>query len=703
MSGFVGIDLGTTYSALAYIDAFGRAKICLNAEGNATTPSVVSILPDHSTTIGEEAVEYQISNLEPTASLFKREMGRPDFVWEAHGRDYSATDLSAAFLTKMLDAAEAELGWRPTDAVVTVPAYFRDPERAATKAAAEQAGLRLIQTVNEPTAAAIAYGLKADASKGKVLVFDLGGGTFDVSVVELGDESKVLTSKGDHFLGGRDWDEQIVTEIAMLFEDEFGEALLETCESQGDLWHQAEITKKRLSGAEEAKVAVQAGGHHGVYQISRTRFEALTSDLVSRCMALTDIVLKTLNLKPSDIAEVLLVGGSTRMPMIKAALARKFTCKARAAVNPDEAVALGAAILAAQQQATPQKTGIAALFSTEARTQIAMAPEIVDVTNHSLGMIAVNEEGSAFENSIILPKDTRVPARQSRTYIHRFSDSHDEMEIFLTQGETSAVDDPVYLGRYGVSGLPSTPYGSPVKIEVEYAYDKSAIVSVAARIAGQSKWVATKKHPVPADVPGRFLAPPPPKIEPKPLSVYIFVDVSGSMTADPIRKAKAAASDFVKSMDLSNAAVGIGVVADKCKVLQLATKDPKKLAHAIDRIKVGVEDTGYANSAHPFDEIRSQLQKKSGLFSSDKSIRAAIVLADGQWSNQSGAVRAAKACHEDGIEIIGIGFGSADEKFLQDISSARDLSILTSEDGLSQAFATVAQVLNERSGVASGG
>lgn len=702
MSTRVGIDLGTTNSCIAYIDDIGQPVVCPNAEGKSTTPSVVAIKSDGQVLVGDDAVEMAIHCLEPSVANFKRDMGDPTFLWEAHGRTYSPVELSAFILKKLVDDAEMALGVRPRQAVVTVPAYFRDPERVATRRAIDLAGLEEIQIVNEPTAAAIAYGAENHDKQARILVYDLGGGTFDVTVLDLDRDWRVLGSNGDHHLGGADWDERLAQYFAELFEEEHDQDPFADPEARADMMPAIEGAKRRLSSISTVRLSIGAHGQRSSYSIDRSTFEQITADLVARTMALTDDILDELDLKSAQIDEVVLVGGSTRMPMVVETLTKKFGQTPRRSINPDEAVALGAAILAETKQQDLTEAGKKTFFglshrpavpSGNASTGLRYRP-IQDITNHSLGMIAVNEKKDAYINVPILPRNQPIPCKAHRPFHFIFHKPSDQLEVFVTQGELSDPSSVAFVGRYIVSNLPGTEFRKPSTIEIAYHYDGSGVVSVKARQKGQRDWTPVSPQPLPNDVPERFTIPPEPEVIREHLSIVIFIDVSGSMSGKPLAESKTAAKRFLEDSDLTSTSIGIGVVSNSSRVLLKPSQNAKEIELAINNIECGSE--GYGNEAHPFDDIYELMSGVDGLC-------AGIVLADGVWYEQEKekekAIQEAERCHNAQIEIVGIGFGSADESFIKAISSLSDLGGLTSQDRLSETFSSVAQVLGEKAGM----
>ncbi len=678
----VGIDLGTTNCAVARLDGDGRPAIVSNRFGEPVTPSVICFRGDQ-ILVGQEAKELQAAGEPQVAAFFKRQLGVPQFVFFAEGHDYTAVELSALMLGTLKREAEQTLGETITHAVVTVPAYFRNPQREATLAAGRQAGLDVLQVINEPTAAAVAYGLGHAQEDQTLVVYDLGGGTFDVTLLRLaGREIRILTSDGDHELGGKDWDDRVVEFLASRFEAEFGADPLDDLESLSDLLVRAEEVKKRLTVAESAPISIIHDGERGRYVLDRGTFNTITADLMERTIALTTKVLEDQSLTPAEVDGVLLVGGSTRMPMVREFIRRRFGRPPTTGVNVDEAVALGAARVAAER--LQEVTGAA-----KPRWSLAGAVRTVDVTNHSLGMIAVNEDGSAFVNSIILPKNTPIPCQETRPYQHRTRRRGENLlEVFMTQGESEAAADVTYLGKYVLHEVPWIEGGVTV-IDVEYQYDASGTVRVDGRVRATGQPLRLTVEPLPADVPDRFLKRPEETVEAVHVTAYLAFDLSGSMSGAPLCEAQKAAKSFLRSTDLSHSSVGIIAFADSVEVKLEASQNGRKIERAIDGLSIG--EVGYGNGAEPFSEVRR-------LLASVDEPKFAITLADGVWFDQPEAVRQAKACHADGIDSIAIGFGDADRDFLRDIASSDEASFFTTMGGLVETFTNIAQVLTESQG-----
>lgn len=678
----IGIDLGTTNSAIAQLDHHGKPIVIPNELGESITPSVICFEPGQ-TSFGAPAKELQSLGSYPVAVFFKRQMGDEYFLFHVDGVDYTAVDLSAMLLKKLVEDAQSRLGQNINDVVITVPAYFKDPERQATIAAGKAAGLNVLQVINEPTAAAVAYGLDKAKDKQTVLVYDLGGGTFDVTLLSLDNgQVRVINSDGDHQLGGKDWDDRIIDYLANQFEQEFGSDPLEDAESMADLLIQAEDAKKKLTKFEKTTVSITHEGDKGRYTLERSTFESITSDLMERTMSLTTRVMEDISVKPEQLDGVLLVGGSTRMPMVHEFIERDLKVKLLHGVNVDEAVALGAAMVAAERL-TEQS---ASAFSLGGRTKT------IDVTNHSLGMIAVNTNQTAYLNSIILPKNATIPCQQERPFQHRTRrNGTNELEIYMTQGESEGPGDVAYLGRYLVTDIPHQQ-GKPAVIDIEYQYDQSGTVNVAATERNSRKTLPITVEPLPSDIPQRFLLPPEIEQAAEPVTAYLAFDLSGSMSGSPLRAAQDAALGFLQNTDLGHCAIGIIAFSDRTKTTLKATQNAKKIEAAIRALSVG--ETGYGNDTDPFDELHKLLKKVDGQ-------RFGIVLADGAWFHQDVAVQKAKRCHKEEIEVIAIGFGGADKQFLNEIASTDEGSFFTSQEGLVETFSTIAQVLTESGGTVS--
>jgi molecular chaperone DnaK (HSP70) len=578
--------------------------------------------------------------------------------------------------------AEEFLGKPVTDAVITVPAYFNNMQRQATIEAGQKARLNVLRIISEPTSAALAYGVRPQQSSSKVLVYDLGGGTFDVSLVEVTpDELRVIATDGDHMLGGKDWDDRILQYLANEFENEFGVELIG--DDFNDLMILAERTKISLSAKQSITLPVKGNGRSSTYEITRTQFEQMTQDLMERTQMLVERVLEEANLTWSDLEGAVLVGGSTRMPMVRDYVERMSGKPAIGGVNPDEAVALGAAIQAAMDLESKKS-------SSEPILSLAGRKKTTDVISHSLGLIAVSEDGSKYLNSIIIAKNQPIPCQQTRPYQLRVRKREEnKLEVFMTQGESNDPMTCAYLGMYVFTDIPEVSSKVAV-IDITYSYNINGVVEVSAVERSTQHKLKLSIEALPADVPDdRFLKSPQETIVREHLNLYMAFDLSGSMNGKPLREAKQAAHGFVAQCDLTTTSIGIIEFSDKVWTSIKVSQNIREITNSINKLKIG--RTGYGNGTHPFDEIFSLLRNA-------KDLRYAIVLADGVWENQSAAIKAARLCHKLGIEIIAIGFGGADRDFLRKISSRENLSFFTDLSRLTETFTTIAQELTETGG-----
>src|SRR4051812_32945304 len=383
MAPLVGIDLGTTNSVVAHRNAYGRPEVIANREGQNITPSVIYFGSDPPA-VGQEAKEWARLGNDEIASFFKPHMGNPLYQLRFHGRDYDASQLSALVLARLKADAEAKLGQVVDRAVITVPAYFADAQRKATIEAGLAAGLEVLRIINEPTAAALAYGLQRSGATETVLIYDLGGGTFDVTVARITpDEVAVLATAGDHDLGGKNWDDRIATFLAEKFAAETGIDPLDDPVALNEVLVRSEQAKWALSERSATRITLQLGPERRGFELSRAEFEGMTFPLMDRTRRLTEEALEEAKLDWARLTGILLVGGSTRMPMVRQYVTQMAGQPPRAGVNVDEVVALGAAIQAAME------VGQAADGATTPRFTLAGARRISDVMSHSLGTVAV--------------------------------------------------------------------------------------------------------------------------------------------------------------------------------------------------------------------------------------------------------------------------------------------------------------------------
>ena len=715
MSISIGIDLGTTYSAAAYVNSdTGKPEIIQNPEGQKITPSVIRFW-NGEPVFGAEAEDAFNAGESGCAATFKRNMGKNETYCTIDGVDYTAEKLSSMLLRYIKDYVESETGEKIKDAVITVPAYFYAVEREATVKAAEEAGLKVKKIIDEPNAAAIAYGLNHWRENANILVYDLGGGTFDVTLIHMHKDGELQTvvTRGDHFLGGRDWDNRLEKILINKFADETGLDIESDTDALKTIRGLSEGIKKQFSKMPSVTATANFTGYgRASVKVTREEFEDASIDLLRRTGDFCRAVLDEAGLNVDDVTDVLLVGGSTRMLAVSNYLAEIFGKKPIAHVNPDEAVALGAAVQATKENSKPTQLSItikggkkvtdrgkiSGLFKpkVKAETKITGLEKIklVETTAHAMGMIAVSQDGTRYINDIIIPANHPRPVRAAKAFSFRTSPCDaNEMEIYVIQGDKEAPLENSIPYRYIVTGIEyKRENKGKATIKVQYTYDNNGIIHVEARQDNSNKNLSVRREFVPDDM-SKFSRP----VEataaplPDPLNVAMAVDVSGSMSGEPLRDAKKAMRDFIDQLDFSYTRVAVMVVSDRVKIKCKLTSNPRDAKNAVDAIREC--ETGVCNDAHPFDDIKKLLRNEDGN-------NFAIILADGVWDYQDEAVKVAKECNRAGIETAAIGFGDADEAFLHDVSSsdANAIFVAGSSD-LGAAFGTIAQSLGGSSSI----
>ncbi|TVQ89613.1 MAG: Hsp70 family protein [Deltaproteobacteria bacterium] len=545
----LGIDLGTTYSAVAHVNRFGKPEILANAEGQPTTPSVVYFYDQDGVVVGEEAIKMCVMEPENVVRFIKRSMGEDGFALEFFGHAYTPQEISALILRKLKEDAEALTGEEIHDAVITVPAYFNTSQRGATVEAGSIAGLNVLSVINEPTAAAIAYGIDKLGGERTLLVFDLGGGTFDVTVMKVeGHKLRTLASDGNAELGGKDWDDRLVNHVAEQFVESHGSDPRDEPSPFQELYERCLAAKITLSAKEQAMIPVNYKGRRAGVRVSRDEFEDMTRDLVQQCIETTQLVLEKAGLDQSEVSDLLLVGGATRMPMIREALERAFGRPPIADLNPDECVALGASLAgviryrpdhpafsqadeppppapvdrrtpspspaprrAPNPSASAAAIGLADGGSFAVRsgppsipptTEVAPEPgsdpdhpvfalpgdvQIEDATTHPLGIIVLdrNRQERVVE---LIPEGTPLP----HEFHGRFTYAYENMRavrVEVTEGHGTYRDEVSVMAKVELRGLPPRPKGTPIDVIYRYSVDQILSVQVIDVETGQSREV----------------------------------------------------------------------------------------------------------------------------------------------------------------------------------------------------------------------
>lgn len=713
----IGIDLGTTFCAVARMDEKKGQPVIIPIAGGKIVPSVIQFFPDGDISVGVDAKEAYEAGEPGCASNFKRGMGKPGIYCSVYDREYTAEDLSAILLSYLKEEAEAQTGEKVEEAVITVPAYFYHKERQATMRAAKKAGLNVRQIINEPTAAAMNYGVNHWRENARIMVYDLGGGTFDVTLVQMG-KGNQMSSKatlGNHTLGGKDWDERLTSLIENRIEEETGVVVADYVDVHQTVCQSVESIKRSLTTHASTKFTIRLpdyGAH--TLEISRSEFDSCTVDLLERTGTLCEKILTDLKIKWQDITDVLLVGGSTRMPQVSAYIKRMSGHTPLNQVHPDEAVALGAAIqvhlplpeyidLSMEIASAPASGGgfrfrkarggqepaamTLGVVGKETYLETALSMQQRDVVAHAMGVIAVDESGTRYINRTIVPANQSIPVKCAESFhFYTTSGGDNEVEIYMLQGTKSPVEAEV-IGKYVASGIQHNREKNPTTIRIQYSYDINGIVHVQVRQENNNYDLPIREEPVPADMsqfgrPVEVQAP----VRAEDLSVVMVIDASYSMVDDPLRDAKKAMCHFVDTLSDYPGHVEIGVVAvaDRSVVIQELTDHFSTCKKKINGIECGV--AGIANDAQPFDDVLRMLQRCRGR-------KFSIVLADGMWQNQSTAIQRAQNCWRSNIDITGIGFGSADEKFIRAISSGDVQAMLVSQSELTQSFGKIAQAI----------
>ena len=667
MTKIVGIDLGTTFSAIAHINENGVPELIPNKGGERLTPSVI-LYENGEFDVGEDAKRAAIAYPEDIVEFIKLEMGKSitDCSREFGRKQYAPEDLSAEILKTLKGDAEKALGEQITDAVITVPAYFNDPQRKATIRAGEIAGLNVRRIINEPTAAALSYGTHLSDSQSMILVFDLGGGTFDVTIMEVkGEEMNVLGTGGDHRLGGKDWDEKIINHVAEHFEMEHGENPLTDPSVSRDIRERAVDAKIALSARSSTTLNINYAGKPLRFQLTRQDFEAMTTDLVERCRSLVDVVLYEKQMTTDQIDTVLLVGGSTRMPMIKNMIEEHFGKPPQVSGSPDETVALGAALMGEL------------IEPSQVRAKTVGIKRLIDVCSYSLGMAVLSESGE-LRNSTIIPKNTSIPCDVSKDN-YRTAPNQTEFDVIVLQGsEEFSPRECEVREAHEVSGIPKYP--KETQIKVTFKYNVNGTIDVEAEDVQSKKILSTQEKEGDIDW-DALVAPDPVSM---PMDIALVIDCSSSMSDDELKDAKEAAYRFLDNIDPSSH-VGLVSFGIDTEIEMDLTQDFDELQKAIANLTSG--------GTTPMDKAIA-LTKDELLIHSEK-VNVLILLTDGYPDDGDTTREEAKLAKNKDIRIIAIGVGDGvDSDYLEEIASTPDDYHFVEESvQLESTFTTIASRL----------
>ena len=553
------------------------------------------------------------------------------------------------------------------EAVITVPAYFNDFQRTATIRAGEACGIKVQKIINEPTAAAISYGYKHSADK-TIMVYDLGGGTFDVTIVRISKGNiEVIGTDGNHILGGKDWDAAIVKYVCDQFIDEFDVDPRDDLPTKNELIVAAEGYKKTLSIAETVTIPINYEGYSAKYTLTRSEFESMTEYLLIATKEVCQNLMGDLGLAWTDIDEILLVGGSTRMPAVSNFLRDMTGREVIAHSDTDLAVAKGAAI-------------VGELYSSNATGLRAM--QVSDVTAHSLGVLSVSQDGSKFVNEIMIKKNSKVPATVRKPFRLNKGNMTEKIEVYTLQGESRIPLDCNVLAKVVISGFYNN--GQGVEVAIEYNYDQNGVVNITAFQGEDPLNVDTM--PIDEDIRWMGGSPKSRRGDESILkNIAICVDLSRSMEGDPIEHAKSSIRDFVNTLQDKDTYFSLIGFGDKIKVVQELNNDPSVVLNSIEDLKVKM--VGRGTDASPLDTARSMLASKPG-------VGIIVVLTDGIWGKRDKAVDQALGCRNDNITIIAVGLGEADTSFLRQIATVDDGALFTTIDRLGETFGTIATAIS---------
>ena len=618
----IGIDLGTTFSATSYVNKHGVPDIIPNEHGERITPSVIFFDNDQ-IVVGTEAEKGAIAYPNQIVQFVKRHIGDADYKFSYNGKDWNAVELSAQILKALVKSASQRLKEDITQAVITVPAYFGQEERNATIQAAESIGLEVLKIINEPTAAAVAYGLNQLREKNRCLVFDLGGGTFDVTIIEIEKHIiRVKSTDGNHQLGGKDWDDRLMKYVSEAFKEQHGIDIMNDAWAKHELRDRCVNAKLSLTMRPEVTLSFQHQNKPLRLKITRDHFEAITGDLLNQCIEKTMEALEQAKYQPEDIDTILLVGGSTRMPMVQRKIKEIFNKDPETNINPDECVAMGAALTAAIESAIQKNEAPPVDIKTH------------DVAGHQLGLVVLKD--SRLYNAPIIKKNTSIPCSKTESHFITTHPNQSVIDLWLVQGEKK---DPLdrqckILGHFEFYGIPSQ--AEKMKIAINYRYNSNGIVEVEAAEVDSKNQFMHRLSKTKYDL--RDLSAS--KI---PTNIAVIVDSSGSMYGDAMADAKDFLNRFAMRNLRNNRSLAIFSAPDG-----LVGK-PINDANELDTLLNRLYPIGYSVLHTELKRAREQNKGRSGLY---------IIITDGHVSRLHEIQKSCEQIHRNGGKIFIVGAGA---------------------------------------------
>ena len=622
MSTAIGIDLGTTFSAISHVNKHNVAEILPNEMGKNITPSILFFDGDQ-IIVGEEAERNAVAYPEQVVQFVKRQIGEEEYTFTHNGKTWNAVELSAEILRSLVRSAEHRLQQEIKQAVITVPAYFGQNERNSTIQAAESIGLEVLKIINEPTAAAVAYGLNQLREKSRCLVFDLGGGTFDVTIIEINQHViRVKGTDGDDKLGGKDWDDRLMKYVAEAFKEQHGIDILDDLLATHELRERCVNAKIALSQRPEISLSFQHQNKPLRLKITRDHFELITADLLKRCEEKTLEALSVAEFDKEDIDTILLVGGSTRMPMVRKSIKRMFGKDPSTEINPDECVAMGAAITAAIESAIRKNEAPPVDIETH------------DVASHQLGLVVLKD--SRLYNAPIIKKNTPIPTAHTETHFKTMHPGQSSIDLWLLQGERKDPQHPGCnpLGHFEFFGLPYVD--ETTQVAITYRYNANGIVEVeASKSDGENAFlhrVAKDKYGL-QEVLNKKI----------PTNVALIVDSSGSMYGEAMQQAKSFVQDFTNTNLRKNRNLALYTAPEG-----LLGKSSNRSADVQQHLKKLVP-IGFSNIHVELRRAKEHLKGRAGVV---------VLVSDGHFTGLEDIKKACVALHKAGCIVFVVGVGS---------------------------------------------